>query len=281
MPKPFSMPRGEKRAMPTLLETQEAMHRCLLADDDSAALPLIVDDGIAPASLIAVHRNTLIGTLTKALQLSFPAVCRLVSEAFFESAAQIFIAQSPPQSAYLNEYGADFPAFLAQFEPVAALAYLPGVARLEWAVHSAFHAADALALDTAALAAIPAEDHERIVFEPHPAIGLVRADHPVDDVWRAVLEEDDDAMAAIDLDKGPVWLMVERRGASVEVTCLNEDEWRFIAALRASVPLQAAIQSVPDLDVPLVLAQHVAAGRFTGFALGDANATINYGELST
>lgn len=257
--------------MPTLLETQQAIRHSLLAHDDAAALPQIVDDGIAPAELLAVHRNTFIGSLTKALQLSFPAISRLVGEAFFESAAQIFIAQSPPTSAYLNLYGAGFPAFLDGFEPAAGLAYLPAVARLEWAVNSAFHAPDAPALDISALAAIEAEDHGRIVFAPHPSISLVRADHPVDDIWRAVLDQDEAAMAAVDLDAGPVWLMVERDGTAVEVTRMSEAEWRFTAALCAGLPLQAVIESVAGVEVSSALARHFAARRFVGFELGDAN----------
>jgi len=38
---------------------------------------------------------------------------------------------------------------------------------------------------------------------PHPSVALVAADHPVDAIWRAVLSQDDAAMAAINLTTGP------------------------------------------------------------------------------
>lgn len=255
--------------MPTLLEIERAVYRSLVEHDDQAAVRLILADGLAPEARLNVYRNTFIGTLTTALRLSFPAVHRLVGAAFFESAARIFIEEEPPQSAYLDEYGEAFPEFLAQFAPAASLPYLPGIARLEWAVSGALHALDAEAVDVGRLAAIEPADRGRISFTPHPSVGLVQADYPVDDIWRAVLAQDDAAMAAIDLGSGPVWLLVQRRESGVDVMRMSEPVWRFTTELCASRPLNAAIDAVPEVDAAISLAEHLAAGRFVGFELID------------
>lgn len=253
--------------MPTLLELQRAVGRAILEGDDAAAACHIIADGIVPAARLNVYRNTFVATLTKALRLSFPAVDRLIGAAFFDSAARLFIADYPPRSAWLDEYGAEFPEFLRNFAPAASLAYLPGVARLEWAVSRALHAAAVDPLDLSRLATINPNEQGRIALVPHPSIGFVCADYPVDEIRRSVLAADDAAMAAIDLGAGPVWLLVQRFDTGLNVRRLGEAEWRFTAALCAGRPLDKAIAAVPDADAAMMLADHLAAGVFIDFAL--------------
>jgi len=255
--------------VPTLLEIQRAVRRSLLAESGEPDA-YVVSDGLSPSARLRVYRNTMLGTLTTALRLSYPAVYRLVGPEFFEGAVRIFIEKEPPHSAYLDEYGIGFAEFLTRFQPATSVTYLPGVASLEWAVSRALHAPDVAPLDLSCLLAVDPADHGRIVFAPHPSVGLVQADRPVDAIWRAVLAEDDAAMAAIDLASGPVWLLVQRFQTGVDVAHLSEREWRFAAQLCAGRRLQAALDEAPDLDASAALTGHLAAGRFTGFRLDAA-----------
>jgi Putative DNA-binding domain len=254
-------------AVPTLLEVQRAMRRSLVERDEGEAAAYILADGLAPGARLNVHRNTSIGALTTVLRLSYPAVHRLVGAEFFEAAAHIFIDNEPPSSAYLDEYSAAFPEFLAHFPPAASLRYLPDVARLEWAVSRALHAPDSEALDPSCLLMVDPGDHGRIVFVPHPSIGLVKADYPMDAIWRAVLARDDAAMAAIKLGAGPVWLLVRRLETGVDVVRISAEEWRFAAQLCAGYPLQAALDAASGFDASAALAGHLAGGLFVGFRL--------------
>jgi hypothetical protein len=253
--------------MPTLLKLQRAVYRGLVAGEDGLCAEHVVANGIAGEARLNIYRNTFIANLTTALRLVYPAIHRLVGALFFESAARFFIEAQPPQRAWLDEYGADFPEFLAGFAPAASLPYLPGVARLERVVNTALHASDAAPLDLLDLAAIPARNHGHIAFVPHPSISFVAADYPVDAIWQAVLAEDDAAMAAIDLVAGPVWLTVERNRSGVEVLRLPEPEWRFMSELCASRPLQEAIDAAPEIDAASLLAAHLTAERFVQFRL--------------
>jgi len=255
--------------MPRLLEIQRAVGRSIIGGDDAFAARYVLADGLPPEARLGIYRNNFTGTLTAALKLCYPAVHRLVGTEFFEGAARIFIASEPPRRADLDAYGEGFSEFLAGFPPAGALAYLAGVARLEWAVNRALHAPDMEPLDLSRLAAIAAAEHGHVAFRPHPSVALVEADHPVDAIWRAVLAQDDDAMASIDLAAGPVRLIVERRATGVEVMRLEEPAWRFAAALCASRPLQRAIEAAPDVDAAALLVEHLAAGRLIGFELVD------------
>src|SRR5439155_20054249 len=204
-----------ERLMPSLRELQNAVRTSLVERDDSVAASYIVDDGLAPERRLSVYRNTFASNLVNALRLSYPAVHRLVGDEFFEVAAHVFVHERPPVSAYLDEYGAEFAEFLARFPPAASLGYLADVARIEWAVNRALHAPDAEPLDVTRLAALEQNDHDRVRFVPHPSVSLVSANYPVDAIWRAVLAQDDSALAAIDLAAGGCLLLVERLATGV------------------------------------------------------------------
>jgi hypothetical protein len=257
--------------VPTLLELQNALRRSLCDHDDGEAAAMLAAP-VAPNRL-DIYRNTFVVGLTKALRLSYPAVHRLVGDDFFESVAGAFIAEFPPRSAYLDDYGAEFSQFLLHFPSASGLPYLPHVARLEWAVSRAIHAADVESLEPAGLAALAPEDHGRVCFMPHPSVGLVRADYPVDSIWRGVLGRDDAMLAALDLDAGPVHLLVQRLADGVEVLRLEASAWSFAAALCSGRPLQAALDAAIDFDPTVLLAEHLVARRFIGLTLGVRSGT--------
>jgi hypothetical protein len=253
--------------MPSLRDVQHALRRSLLQEADAHADAHIVGAGLAPRQRLNIYRNTMLGTLGNALRLSFPAVHALVGTDFFEGAAQLFVRTQPARSADLNAYGAEFPDFLQRFEPAATLAYLPDVARLEWAVNLALHAADAQPLDPSALAAVAPADHDRVCFVAHPSISLLCSRYPVDAIWRAVLEHDDAAMAAIDLDRGPVYLLVQRLADEVDVARLDEAAWRFATALLDGQPLGEALAAAQGPDGAALLAEHLMSGHCVAFRI--------------
>lgn len=248
--------------MPTLLEVQQAMRGALIGSDNSVAAMLA--DGVT-ADRVDIYRNTFLMTLTKALRLCYPAVGKLVGAPFFEGAAEIFVTGHLPQAAYLDQYGGDFPDFLSGFAPAASLPYLADVARLEWAVNGALHAPDTSPLDLQALAVTAADTSAKVRLIPHPSVRWLRLDFPADVIWRAVLDDDGRALEVIDLEAGPVHLLVERSAVGIAVHRLDEASWLFGARLGLGEFLQAVIDTTPDIDATYVLSEHLAFGRFAAF----------------
>lgn len=251
--------------MPTLLELQHAM-RAGIVEHESAALAEAFSDGVGPDRL-DIYRNTIFFGLTRALRLAFPVVERLVGAEFFDSAADIFVRQHLPQAAYLDQYGGEFPEFLRHFTPAASLPYLGDVAELEWAVNRALHARDVKPLELAALAEIAPDHQGDMTFQPHPSLSLICTKYPADDIWRAVLASDDRALANLDLNTGPVFLLVERKDSDVTVSRLEAAAWRYLRALCCGVSLSSAVDLADQLNPTNELAEHLAAGRFVGFAM--------------
>jgi hypothetical protein len=250
--------------MLTLLELQRAMLASFV-EGDSEGIAGSLSDEVGPDRL-DIYRNTIFFGLTQALRLAFPAVDRLVGAEFFEGAADIFIREHLPRAAYLDQYGGGFPEFLRHFARAASLPYLGDVARLEWAVNRALHAPDVQPLELSELAEIAPENRGDVSFQPHPSVGVLRSQYPVDDIWRSVLAGDDQALAAVDLAAGPIFLLVERTKGDVEVARLQQAGWSFLKALCRGEALLSAMDSTAGLDAAKLLAQHLAAGRFIAFA---------------
>lgn len=276
--------------MPSLADVQRALRRSLVGGD-AAAAAFIVADGIAAADRLAIHRHTFASVTTRALRLHYPAVEKLVGAACFDAAARAHVAARPPVSAWLDRYGGGFGGFLAHWPPVAALAYLGDVARLEWAVSRVLHARDVPAPAAGALAALAALDRHaqaEVRFTHRPCLRMLCTRTAADAIWRATLGGDDDALATLDPLDGPRWLLVERAPAGVDVVALSEPQWRFTRDLCAGRSVEqalaraAAFSAAADrasgrpprqatqadrFDPAGLLGAHLAAGRFTAFTV--------------
>jgi hypothetical protein len=244
--------------MSALLEFQRTLQGALLRDEPFPA-------GVRARWMI--HQHNCRSSLANALRWSFPAVRSLVGEDFFEAMALQFMRWHAPDGSCLDDYGSEFPQFVADFPPAHALSYLSDVARLEWAVNRALHASDAERLEPACLAALDQAALARVCFRPHPAVSVLHVQSPADTIRRAVLEQDDTTMAAIDLRPAPLYLLVEREAAGVEVHRLSAAAARFTERLLAGEPLYEALAGEPSQEssVQAWLAEHLAAGRFVDF----------------
>jgi hypothetical protein len=262
--------------MPALLEFQRAIRHMIAAEDApdgpaAEALRAWLGEDAEAAWRLAVYRDTARASLGQALALTYPAVRRLVGAEFFDGAAQAFIGAQLPHSGCLNDYGAGFPAFLAAFvaqhAPAAALSYLADIANLEWAVNCALHAPDRPGLELARLAELDEQAMASVRLIPHPSISVLLLQYPADRIWRAVLDQDDAAMAAIELACGPVCVLIERAGQSVRVQRLDAPSGRFTQRLFAGEPLHAALEPEAAGAQRAALAEHLASGRIVDFQL--------------
>jgi hypothetical protein len=217
----------------------------LLDGDEQAAVAAIRGGGPSAAARLAIHRHHVVQSLTRALESTFPVVVRLVDPRFFRYAADRYVRSHPPAAPCLFEYGAAFPEFLAEFEPVRALAYLPDVARLEWAMNAALHAPDAeplapRALDVSAPVGL------------HPSMALLASRWPIDAIWRANPPRGEDV--AVDLAAGGARLQVWRHGDDVFFRSLSAPAFAFRAALATSGMLDAAAEAALAIDAGVDLA---------------------------
>jgi len=253
--------------MPPLRDLQAGVRRALLDGDAGDLGGEIVEDGLDAGARLAIYRHHVLASLTEALASTYPVVCRLVDRRFFAYAADAFIRRHPPAGPCLFEYGAALPEFLAGFPPCRHLAYLPDVARLEWAMNVAAHAEDVVALGPAALAGLDPARAGELVFAFDPSLSLVRSPWPVDRIWRANQPDGD---GAVDVDAGGVRLEIRRYRGDVVFRPLTEATYAFRRALldaeRLDVAAERALAVEPAFDLEQALGALVEDGVLTAVA---------------
>ncbi|MDE2582675.1 MAG: putative DNA-binding domain-containing protein [Rhodospirillales bacterium] len=251
--------------MSALLELQRRFGATLLAVD-AAPPPEVLGGCVAPAARVGIYRNNVIGNLTGVLRLTYPAIERLVGADFFAAAAARFIVAAPPAGADLYEYGGDFSDFLTEFEPANGLAYLPDVARLEWAVNRALHAPVAPTLAAEALLDVPAEQQADVRFVAHPSLSLLALTHPARTIWEAVLTEDADVratrLAAIDLAAPGEHLAVLGGNDAPQVLRLSPAAFGLARALGDGQSLAEALDPVAPEKAASLLSLLLTQGFF-------------------
>jgi hypothetical protein len=238
--------------MPTLLNTLHTVQSSLLNRND-AAEDLVADSAFEPADRLQLYRNNLVISLTEALAAVYPVVQRLVGEDFFRVACREYIPQYPPRQAPLHEFGKEFPGFIKTYRPATSLDYLADVAALEWALHRAYHAADADSLDATKLQQIPEQQHGELRFTLHPAVQLLKSCYPVSRIWQ-VNQEGFIGDGDVSLDEGDVCIAVIRPRLEVLVQAIPRAEWEFLSVLKNGSTLDEAVEAAGCIDEAFDLA---------------------------
>ena len=242
--------------MLALCELQAAFRRAVQGEAEPALLAEIAEDGLTAGARLDIYRHHVLTTLTDALMSAYPVVCRLVDPRFFAYAADRYIREHLPASPCLFEYGASFPEFLAGFPPCRDLAYLPDVARLEWALHAARYADDGTALDPARLAAVPPDETPWLGLRLDPSVAYVDSPWPIDEIWRRHQPENDGG-DPVDLAAGGAQLEIRRHADDVVFRSLDPSTFAFRRALAQGQTLAEAADRAMALRADFPLAQAV------------------------
>jgi hypothetical protein len=236
-------------------------------------------NGSDPGQRFAVYRNNVVHSLVAVLGDTFPVVRQWVGEDFFGAMARRFVVKHPPASPLMHRYGEGFPGWIAGFEPAAALPCLPDLARLEWARLSAFHAADAQAIDAQTLSeALQAPERLAISsLRLHPSLAVVQSAHPVVSLWRAHQQDDvarDEQLGRLSLDTGESALVL-RVDDEALVLELPAADALLAAALAGGQALGAAQASHPQADLAGLLSTLLRHGQVSGLIDGPAGSQID------
>ena len=256
--------------MPELIDIQAGFAAALRDRDRTAnAERWLAGDADLVSRRLAIYRANMVAAADRALGSAYPVIRQVVGDEFFHGLAREYQRRTPSTSGDLTTFGASFGQFLAVFEHTQSLPYLPDLARLEWATHRAYGAADAPDFDAAALAAVDDEHQAAIRFQWSPGLAVVDSRHPIVRIW-TIHQPGHAGEFSVDWDRAETAL-VARDGFVVTVAECSAGDAAFLQASLDGVPLgdaaAAASQHHPDFDLGALLGRAFAARLVCGFTL--------------
>ena len=255
-----------------LRELQSAFANALIdSGADATMVNAAIREGALPAARrLEIYRHNVLSNLRGALADIYPVVQGIVGEAFFRHAADQFIRANPSHSGDLNQFGQAWAEFLVIYPHAQELPYLADVARLEWAWHESFHAAEHAAFDLAQLAAIPPEQHSQLGFQLHSSVRLISSAFPLYRIWE-VNQPEYKGTLEVDWSTDGDWLLIQRLGVVVTIRQLEKARYQFLTALMAGADLERAagqaLDANPSFDLQGFLFESVQSGVIVNFTL--------------
>ncbi|HWP64793.1 MAG TPA: DNA-binding domain-containing protein [Candidatus Limnocylindria bacterium] len=256
---------------PSLHETQRWLADLILdprrvdagAVDPSAALAYDPDTA---RIRLGAYTGGYPARLEEALAETFPAVRHVVGADTFRRMVERYLPAVPAGIYNLNDVGAALPAWLATDELARALPLLPDTARLELAVHRAFHATLLPPFDPAPLAHWQPADWEAAVIRFQPGVALVRSRWPIYDVWQARTQPRD--TIDIVVDGRPQDVLVARTGYRVTPAVVPAEQAALLERLLEGEPLGAALGRLGDAVAPEAVSAWFAGWARDGLVAG-------------
>lgn len=160
-------------------------------------LAAAIRDGADPAGLLAgdyasglaVYRHAYRARLAEALADNYTVLARALGDEAFDALAQAYIAAHPSRHPSIRWFGHALADFMAADDgSLVPHLSLVDMARMDWALRSAFDAAEAPRLSPATLAALGPDGWAGLVLHLHPSVQRVSLAHAVEPAWRALRE---------------------------------------------------------------------------------------------
>ncbi|MGI9509112.1 MAG: HvfC/BufC N-terminal domain-containing protein [Geminicoccaceae bacterium] len=257
--------------MPSLIDVQSAFIDALKRPE--APVPDVIrkENGQPVKRRFDVYRNNVAAGMIEALRATFPAVEKLVGDAFFAAAARVYLDRHPPRSPLLFRYGEHFGDFLDGFSPAASTPYLSDVANLEWAWLKAYHAPDRepLSIDVLSKFLQAGTDVGKLGITLHPSLMLIKSRWPIVSLWAASTGQG--KPSDVDM-KQPERALVIRPKLIVETSVLPAGGFAFMSALSDGGTLEDATILANDAAGDFDLTEHLQGL----FAIGAVAAITNH-----
>lgn len=238
---------------------------------DNALLTKDIDSSVISAQgLMGIYQNSAIANITNSLKLTYPVIEKLVGEEFFSAMCREFIYITWPNSGNMDDYGAEFSDFLAEFEHAKHLLYLKDVARLEWGFHQSSLANDAIITDWSTLA--QASDILQLQFLVTPSLRLVSSTFPIDKIWHL---NQDETSADTEVEFGDeqdtdTFIVLFRQQLKTVVLPITSGEFALLNAFDNKETFEnsivAASQKQTDFSIDDSLKKFIELGIICGFS---------------
>ncbi len=203
-----------------------------------------VDSDNAIRQGLALYRGNVRSRWRSALANAYPVLLALIGDAYFDALSLAYARAHPSQSGDLSRFGDALPTFVGEYERDSSFRYFPDVARLEWALHVAYFAADMTAFTPQQWLELGDErllDGRLVV---HPSCAAIASDYAIADIWLAH-QPGGIFPRRIDV---PSWTLVVRPAWQPTVLVQSEAAHVAFVALQRGDTLYGALEAALAVD---------------------------------
>ncbi|MFV2056688.1 MAG: DUF2063 domain-containing protein [Thiohalomonadales bacterium] len=254
---------------PTLKEIQGQFKSYLFSGENQAQLLACIADRnhISAQRRLQVYQNAYYIRLQEAIAHDFPALLAVAGEARFAQLAKLYIQDHPSRAPSLRDFAEALPTWLR----LKGESVLTDIASLEWAVVTAFDAADSESITSAQLAVIPPQQWQSLHLRFHPGLHFLDVNCNAKDIWSAVRNED--TVPAL-TSGNPVHLVIWRAQQGPTVQALDAVEYQLLSSLKQgdnfgqcclALSQEIATERIPELSAR-ILAMAVNSGWVVGLS---------------
>ncbi|WP_049623727.1 DNA-binding domain-containing protein [Frateuria defendens] len=204
-----------------------------------------------------VYRHGYRLRLAEALRVEFPGLARLAGEAAFARLLAAYVEAHPSGHYNIRWHGDGLPAFLERAPPWRRRPALAAMARLDWALSTAFDAADEPALARAELAAVPGDAWPALRLELQQALQVLPLAHNLEAIRRAA--DLGEAPPRLRRRRAERALLAWRQAHAVHYRLLDADEAVALAAAMRGEPFAQLCERLATLHAPASAAPRMVA----------------------
>lgn len=228
-----------------LLRQQQLLRTLWRGSADAPLMRWLRESGERAGQGFAAYRGNATAIAERTLSAAYPTVQQLVGEESFAQLARVFWHHHPPRCGDLARYGDHLADWIAADPQLASEPYLADVARVDWAVHTIEHAADAPS-EPAGLSLLAQLEPAQLRLRLRPALVWVASRWPVVTIWQAHRSSEPDRFAPLrQAFAGGVaeTALVARPQWRASVSVVDEAAVRFMGALQEGVDLARALDA--------------------------------------
>jgi len=196
---------------------------------------------------LAVYQRNLQASALRALKVSFPTVSNLIGNDLMKVATELLLQLSPPSHGDWAQWGESLSDILQNMSALEAFPYVPDCARLDFIVHQLYRAADNK-VDLSTLKFLQEYPADLLAIELNPGLQTIGSKYPLAEIWRAHQYKGEERQQLLIqaaeklISEQHYFILVSRTGNQVEVSNLDEQEFRWINCLRQG-PISEALAS--------------------------------------
>jgi hypothetical protein len=200
-------------------------------------LQAAIVDGAPAAGRLHIYQHAYSARLLAALRDNFGVLPRAMGDEVFDALGRAYLRAHPPREPSIRWFGHALAEFMAQQPELVPHPALVDLARMEWALRTAFDAADAAPLGADTLARLPADDWPALVLRLHPSVQLIAMSWCIEPAWRALQAAGDSEPDLPEPQHSAHTLLVWRPGL--------ETRWRSAASELEATLLAAVMRGEP------------------------------------